>query len=148
MAGRCAECGKRKSLRARGMCDACYSRVHRAENPTYAENSRIYSRAWKARNRERTREYDHQYAATHRGVCSQCDGPMDRKRDGGICSSCRAEGARVRRQTLQTMWNSGAPLAEIAAALATTVNVVGTEMAHMRADGWDLPYRYRRRAAA
>ena len=56
--------------------------------------------------------------------------------------------ADARRVEIQRLWSEGASLKTIGVALDSTSNSVGVEIARMRADGWDLPHRYRLRSKA
>lgn len=109
--------------------------VYRWINPDYAEQSREASRAWKASNRDRTREYDQAHA--HK-PCPNCGGEMSRQRE--MCAGCHAVVADVRRSLAEGMWADGWLLREIN-------EVLGWKMPGgvtvMRRCGWDLPYRYR-----
>ena len=141
----CADCGRERDNQGHGLCSACYTRWWR-EDPIRAERDRESSRAWKAANRDRAREYGQMYDATHKGVCLRCDGPMNRRRANGLCRLCRHELRDDRRERIAQMWNAGRSLKGIAAELDSTPNSVGTEMACMRRDGWELSYRRRWKA--
>jgi hypothetical protein len=64
-----------------------------------------------------------------------------------LCATCRDDVARIGRalrcERIADMWEAGMKQREIAAALDSTTASIGATMAHMRAEGWDLPYRYR-----
>ena len=141
----CADCGRKRPHQGHGLCSACYTRWHR-QDPVVAERDRKASRAWKVANRDRAREYGQIYDATHKGVCLRCGGPMNRRHANGLCRLCRHELRADRRQQIAQMWNAGRSIRGIAAELGSTPNSVGTEMAFMRRDGWELPYRRQAKA--
>lgn len=80
--------------------------------------------------------------ADRRGTCQRCGEMMgvDNSLDG-TCSACVLEIAEARRERIVALWGEGLSLKEIAAALETTANSIGTEMASMRRRGYDLPKR-------
>ena len=135
----CANCGTRPP-RMRGLCSRCYSRERR-QNPDRAERDRESARAWKARNRERTRAYDRDYYATHRDVCSVCGGDRVIGGAGDVCASCLADQVRQRRERTVELWRDGVTLREIADQLGWTVGHLAGEIHRMRETGWDLPFR-------
>lgn len=53
-----------------------------------------------------------------------------------------------RRQKIAAAWSAGRTIYEIAAELGSTTGAIGTAMVLMRKDGWDLPYRVKRKVAA
>lgn len=101
------------------------------------------TRAYKARNRETLRAYDREYNATHKGTCSSCGGEMDRKWDGGTCAACRHDEYDRKAREVERLWNGGATFPEIQAAMGWTKGMLGRMMDRYRADGYDLPYRYK-----
>lgn len=112
--------------------------IHRWCNPETQDRGRETSRAWKAANRERVRDYAE--AHKHR-PCPNCGGPM--KRHGANqCRECRAATEITCYSLIEGMWADGWALREIAAALGRTENSVHVTFHRMRRDGWDLPYRY------
>lgn len=134
----CKECSREMPYTlSRGMCRRCYKAWKRATDPDYAARAREHSRAWKDRNREANRARDR--ATMHR-PCPKCGGPMKRQRSQ--CKKCYDAEFLASRNALAAMWHDGATLAEIAAALDTTIESVGATMVRMRRAGWDLPYRY------
>lgn len=80
----------------------------------------------------------------YRGTCEDC-GARTTRRSYHQCDGCRrAEAARgqlERRLVIAAMWGDGLTLPQIAETLETTVNTVGTQIAVMRTEGWELPYR-------
>lgn len=127
-----------------------YSTVYRWLNPEYAQRHRAVVRAYKARNRERMRQYDREYNATHKGECWQCGGPTNRRFDH--CRACRSDEADRRARTAERLWAEGLSLREIARELGTTKKTVSSLMNRWRREGYCFPYRYKvrnsRRAAA
>lgn len=111
------------------------------------------STVWKWRHPERRKEMDKrdrenradarlQWNRDNAHVpCPICGGPMARA-TRGRCSVCRANAEHARKSCIQDMWHEGRTLAEIAAALDTTVDSLGVTMVRMRRQGWELPYRY------
>lgn len=134
----CTDCGHEKPRHARGLCQACYTRQRRA-NPDNRERDRQASLDWKHRNRERNRAYDREHAMD--GQCAECDGPMSRGSDGGVCRGCRAAQLRIRRETICAMWADGLTGSAIAREFGWTKTRLGVEIAQARADSWDLPHR-------
>lgn len=49
--------------------------------------------------------------------------------------------AKARREKIAELWREGLTLKQIAAELSSTANAIGTDIARMRAAGYDLPYR-------
>jgi DNA-binding CsgD family transcriptional regulator len=86
--------------------------------------------------------YKNRWNREHRPLCD-CGAP--RTREAEHCRDCRRRAERTavddKRTQIQRLWCQGATLREIAAALGTTANSIGTQMTRMRAEGWDLPYR-------
>jgi hypothetical protein len=74
-----------------------------------------------------------------RGVCA-CGAPCSRHY--ARCDKCARADRRARRElrrsTIKAMRDRGASLRQIAAALSSTANSIGSEITHMRRDGWDL----------
>ncbi len=68
-----------------------------------------------------------------------------RKRPDGLCRACRDEvrlvGQAMRRERIAEMHAAGSPLVTIAAFAGVTRGALGVEIAQMRRDGWDVPYR-------
>jgi DNA-binding CsgD family transcriptional regulator len=62
------------------------------------------------------------------------------------CAECERRDKRVvleaKRARIAQLWADGAPMNEIAAAIGTNRNTLGTQMSRMRAAGWELPYRH------
>lgn len=58
------------------------------------------------------------------------------------CRACWEGGARGRYDQIVEWWAEGLSLREIASRLGWTTNTLGTTMARMRAEGYDLPHRY------
>lgn len=90
---------------------------------------------------EQKRRDDHKrYGRNDTCVCGQ---PKMTRSE--FCPGCRreilAEQHRERCSYIHSCWHAGMTLAEIANGLESTANSIGTEMAHMRRDGWDLPKR-------
>lgn len=85
----------------------------------------------------------------YRGVCELCGAATSRR---GIvrCAKHVPQSVRAgeRREFIARRWSEGALTREIAVELGSTKAAVGVQIARMRADGWDLPHRYRRRADA
>jgi biotin operon repressor len=62
------------------------------------------------------------------------------------CLDCRIaadhEKSIARRREIQRRWSSGETRKEIATALGSTKNAIGTAISSMRQEGWDVPYRH------
>jgi hypothetical protein len=90
----------------------------------------------------RKNRWDHE----HRPLCD-CGQPRARSSDR--CSDCRRRDERAalndKRTEIQRLWAQGAAVAAIAAAVGSTPGSVRVATVQMRKDGWDMPYRYRRR---
>lgn len=82
--------------------------------------------------------------------CPRCGTPIWAHAD--LCRPCWAEQQHAavwrRRNAIQERWMAGESIRQIASAIGSTPNSVGVEMARMRADGWELPFRYHRAKAA
>lgn len=135
----CAECGERPA-KANGLCGRCYKR-RRRKDPVLAERDREASRAWKARNRERTRVYDREYDAAHRIACQVCGASRRRDVLGPKCARCLREEVEHRRERIAAMWSEGLTLRRIAVEFGWSVTRAGVEVARMRQAGYDLPGR-------
>lgn len=119
------------------------------------------SGAWKVLHPDRAREMARRADADgrgrarrrrseerNRGECSECGGPMGLGavwRGVERCRSCSEAAAGrdkwLRWRAIQLAWEDGLSMLEIADVLDTTRNTIGTDMARMRAAGWDLPRR-------
>jgi transposase len=86
--------------------------------------------------------------------CPECGAPRKRgcARRATLCRDCRRrlihEARVARRGRIGEMWRAGASRRAIAAALQSTPQSIGVEIARMRGDGWDLPYRRKSEVAA
>lgn len=107
--------------------------------PGATEQDRRNSRAWKARNREHCREYDHGYHQRTRKTCPQCAQPMSG--DSKLCRQCRTKNAELRRTIIIGCWNDGWTIREIAAVLDSTPNSLGVTLVRLRQAG-RIGYRY------
>ncbi len=83
-----------------------------------------------------------------RGKCA-CGAALTigaRRRGTATCRSCYVEiqtvGRAMRQERIAEMWAAGETLRSIADALGATAKSIGSEMARMRAAGWDLPRRH------
>lgn len=113
---------------------------------------RDYQAIWRHLNPERQRTIEQRRQAeknawsdaNYHKPCPRCGTPI-RKNRHGVCQSCRTEldnaQRRSRRSLIAELWRQGKLIREIASALDSTPGSIGAEMAHMRADGWDLPHR-------
>lgn len=147
--GTCSDCGERKTISYTGTmeCMACYKRRYRLDPEIY-EADLARSRAWKARNREHTRNYDLAYQAdpTTRAACTKCGGPTAMSpgsRDAAtLCAGCIRERKEDSWREIQRLWKAGWSLLDIAEQLGISRGHLGVTMHRMRQDGWDLPHRY------
>lgn len=141
--GMCPTCGKERRLAGRE-CTTCIKRRWR-ENPENAERDRAVSRAWKERNREANRARDRARARAQRDEC-QCGGI--KKPTSARCRDCHARDAAHRAEQIVELYERGDSLKSIAAAIGTSVNVIGTELDRLRKEGRIGRRRaYTRRAA-
>jgi transposase len=83
-----------------------------------------------------------------RGTCATCGEPTvasASRKNVRLCRDCWTEAEHreqtLRRERIAALWCEGQTLTEIAAALDSTPASIGVTLAHMREDGWDLPYR-------
>jgi len=118
--------------------DVSISTVHRWVVPGSWERARQYRRAHAEEHKAHNRRYAHE----KRGICDGCGSQMGvgYSRDG-LCLGCRRERRERKRGTIQHLWIAGATIRQISEAVDTTPGAIGVEMAHMRRDGWDLPFR-------
>jgi transposase len=111
------------------------------------EREREHTRRYKAGHREQIREYDHHFKRENRAECPRCghiygigsgtkNGPAQRISFAN-CPGC----AQEKRERIAELWHQGASTTQIAAEIGTTAGTVRVEIARMREDGWDLPYR-------
>jgi transposase len=102
-----------------------------------------YSEARPARAAQKRQwENEHDRARCH---CGALMGAGAHRQGIVQCQACHKKAERhaktVRRDTIAQMWQEGMTLTAIAQRLGSTVNSIGTAITHMRAEGWDLPYR-------
>lgn len=108
--------------------------------------------------RENARKRAWEHAPEQRSTCEICGVLLQagsRTRGNHRCQPHERLYRRLRlaarRAVIEQMYRRGEPYTAIAARLGSTVNAVGVEMARMRNEGWDLPYRrpgWNRTAAA
>ncbi len=58
-----------------------------------------------------------------------------------LCRACENDRRRATRRRIQVLWLDGRTHREIAQDLGTTTNVVGSTLALMRGQGWNVPRR-------
>jgi hypothetical protein len=91
------------------------------------------------------------------GVCEACGSP---RRDGSAgrhgrwCLECsgsrarsasavaRSERAVIKYTEIETLWNEGLPMLEIASRMGLTKGALSWTLNTMRARGYDIPFRY------
>jgi transposase len=128
-----------------GVTGSC---IHRWLNP---KKARAQARVDNQRRRAAKRAWEK--APEQRARCRLCGaalGTDSRRRGYRWCRAhyelyerlCRA----ARRAVIAQMWQRGASLKTIATRLGSTPNSIGTEVTHMRRDGWALAYRRPRNA--
>lgn len=120
------------------------STISRWTSPGGRDRDRESSRAWKRRNAERVREYAAHRYKMRKVECPECGelmGPGSER-----CQSCVSDDRERRRNAIERLWHEGLKIREIAEELDTTPQTVGVEIHHMRADGRDVPHRYRARS--
>jgi transposase len=94
----------------------------------------------------------------YRGTCIDCGAPTDGSRGpSSPVERCRAcnnaivlpigaalnhERAKPRYERLAVRWREGATTAELAAEEGVAIGTIHSILHHMRAQGYDLPYRY------
>jgi DNA-binding CsgD family transcriptional regulator len=133
-----------KRLRAEGlMLKEIGARLGRPVQTVHAavteENARrrAYKEAWR-------REH-------YRGTCERCGGPTERRRVR-LCRPCwvaqEKERVHPRAEQIVAWWAEGRTLAEIGERLGWSKGHLSMEMHRLRAKGYDLPFRYRRKQAA
>lgn len=117
--------------------------VYRWLNPDVAKRYRDSDNA-SPKRRAAKRSWEN---AHDRGVCA-CGAIMAvgaGRRGFGRCWSCECAARRdardARRDQIAALYREGGTLAIIAGELDSTTGSIGVELARMRADGWDLPYR-------
>lgn len=113
--------------------------VYRHVKPGAIEKDRQQSRRWKARNKHRTRQYDHDYHRRTRKPCPQCRQPMSA--DSTLCRACRAANAAARHSMIIGLYQDGMPLKEIAKTVGTTINSLSVTLNRLRATN-QIGYRY------
>lgn len=79
----------------------------------------------------------------NRSACVDCG--VSCARDASRCATCHKLHGAARRHArwarIAALWNDGATMPSIAAAVGTTKKTLSVEMSDMRAAGWWLPYR-------
>lgn len=109
--------------------------IYRWTDETAARRDREQSRAYKARNRTRTRAYDR----TRVDACPSCGG---KKYTGSAqCAACDLFTRRQRMRFIQALWKEGRTTREMAILFDTTEGSIRATVGKMRADGWDMPHR-------
>lgn len=106
-------------------------------DPEVAERQRIASRASKARRKDELAEYDRRYYLEHKHPCPKCGHRLSYQRTGEKCPGCAA----ARRERVVVWWAEGLTMREIADRLGWTAVQVRTDIARMRAVGYDMPHR-------
>jgi DNA-binding CsgD family transcriptional regulator len=106
------------------------STVHAAVTNINARR-RAYKRAWDREN--------------YRGTCERCGGVTAHRNRGRLCRACadvrRAEPVHARAEQIVAWWAEGLKLREIGERLGWSKNRANVEVVHLRAKGYDLPYR-------
>jgi hypothetical protein len=121
--------------------------AYRYTNPEKAEQSRAASLAWKAANRDRTRQYDAAARAAsmaaHRwGSCDNCDGPLSKSNRSGRCQPCGDQMAADEATEVVAMWLAGATYPEIRDFLGCGKTALGVYFGRLRAAGYPVPRRH------
>lgn len=114
-------------------------------NPKYAEQDRRTSRDWKRRNKAHLRSYSRGYNELAANECPSCGGYLARQ-SSGPCKHCREESRHSSGLLVETLWREGRSYPEICTRMGWSKGHLAHEMHHLRAEGYDLPYRYRVRA--
>ncbi len=133
-----------KRLRAEGlMLKEITERLGRPRSTVHAavteENvrRRAYKRVW-------DREH-------YRGTCERCGGLTGKRHRERLCRPCWVEQERepvhARAERIVAWWAEGLALAEIRERLGWSKGHLSMEMHRLRAKGYDLPFRYRRKQA-
>lgn len=131
----------------------------RAEGLVYREiGERLGKSQWTVRDavtkaNARRRAYKRAWHREHyRGTCERCGGPAGRRDRERLCRSCdlerRAESVHLRAVLIVAWWAGGLTGREIGERLGWSGRDVGAEMHRLRAKGYDLPLRRRRKQAA
>jgi DNA-binding CsgD family transcriptional regulator len=88
----------------------------------------------------------------YRGTCGRCGGATGKRHRERLCWSCdlerRAEPVHARAEWIVAWWAEGRTLAEIGERLGWSRGHLSKEMDRLRAKGYDLPSRHRRKQAA
>ena len=86
-----ANCHPNKKVRARGLCDACYRRQWRAENP---ERNRLLHQRNQKTAYARLSESQRQAIMLKRYGLTEADYERMRKAQAGLCAACRQPSTR------------------------------------------------------
>jgi len=108
------------------------------------ERTNEQTRAYKDRNREAIRAYGRAYEEANRHPCQQCGQLIGRHRT--TCMACISAERDRKLRRLVRLWADGVTLPEIQAEMGWTKGHLAVEMDRARADGYDLPYRHKKRA--
>lgn len=143
------------SIRGGGKtCTKCGQAKDRAEFPRWAarpDGLHPHCKACKnsaPRDQERKRQWDREAYGSQRyhvpcGRCQAPHPPPHPPNEGGICEDCIRREVKDRRQQIVAWWAEGVRGSEIARRLGWSRGHFANETARMRAEGYDLPYRYR-----
>jgi len=112
--------------------------IYRWTDPEYAENQRRLSREAKARRKSELAEYDREYYLSHR---KKCDCGRLMARHSLVCEHCISGEKVAKREQMVALWNQGLNAPQIAERVGTTAKTVQCEIARMRREGIDVPYR-------
>jgi len=136
----CEDCGERPATCHAGgeRCMRCYRRFKRRTDPEWAARQR----AWKLANRDRVRELDRQYNATHKKVCVECGGPRARSGSKSLCRGCITKRANARSAQIVALYNEGVPVREIAQRMGVSPGALGPDFDRLRKAG-RIGYRYK-----
>lgn len=113
-------------------------------DPEYRERERRRSLEYRYENRERINAYNRE-RMRHRfaGTCPVCGNVTHRQVKR--CRACRTNDRSWLYRELETLWNDGKTVAEIAATVGRTERSVEKHIRRMRAMGRDIPRRRRTR---
>jgi hypothetical protein len=109
-------------------CEEC-KRAYREYMAQSGGNRRVGNRAVTKRRADENLKHP----------CPDCGQPAARA--STRCAACAIELARTRRREIAALWNAGATYREIMARFAISENNLGSTLAYMRKQGWDIEMR-------
>lgn len=145
---RCPRCRERKPLDAFGL-----DRNRRDGHSCYCRPcKREMARTDNARRHEAKKEWQRNFDSSPAGrlPCPRCGKPMGagsvsnrNQRKNELCATCRHDEYDRKARKVVRLWAEGKTYPEIQGEMGWSSGMLSVMMSRYRADGYELPYRYR-----